>query len=217
MKRRFVIPAAVAMALHALLLFGFRRSHGLPPPPPPADRTCTAPIDFRVSEVPPDADTAAAVAPRGSPDARPELPEPPPSTLPHSFTMPPAEPHPGPIHSASLITCGPMGDPNDKGEWNCLGPIGYKLLDNPPRTRSQVAPVYPYDAAHDGRTGSVWVEFTVDETGGVLNPRVSRSTDPVFEAPTLRAVAKWRFEPGRRSGHVVRFRMALPVVFALTP
>ena len=59
------------------------------------------------------------------------------------------------------------------------------------------------------------MEFVVDEAGRVLDPHVVRSNDPVFEAPTLRAVAKWRFEPGRKNGQVVRFRMSVPVAFAV--
>ena len=31
----------------------------------------------------------------------------------------------------------------------------------------------------------------------------------------LRAVAKWRFEPGRRHGQIVRFRMVVPIHFSL--
>ena len=95
------------------------------------------------------------------------------------------------------------------------GPVRSDLLDNAPRTRTQIAPVYPYEAKVNGRPGEVVVEFIVDESGRVLEPRVVRSTDPIFEAATVRAVSKWRFEPGRRDGRVVRFRMAVPVAFAL--
>ncbi len=59
------------------------------------------------------------------------------------------------------------------------------------------------------------VEFIVEETGRVLDPRVLDSTDRVFEEATLRAVAKWRFEPGTRDGRIVRFRMTVPGVFSL--
>jgi TonB family protein len=61
----------------------------------------------------------------------------------------------------------------------------------------------------------VEVEFTVDETGAVVNPWVVSSTRRSFEEPTLRAVEKWRFVPGRRLGQVVSFRMRVPVLFNL--
>ncbi|MEO5961553.1 MAG: energy transducer TonB, partial [Opitutaceae bacterium] len=63
--------------------------------------------------------------------------------------------------------------------------------------------------------GEVLVNFMVDEAGRVSEARVVRSSDSVFEEPTLRAVSKWRFEPGRVHGDLVRFRMSVPVVFSL--
>jgi periplasmic protein TonB len=61
----------------------------------------------------------------------------------------------------------------------------------------------------------VVVEFIVDERGRVIEPRVVRSTNRIFDDATLQAVAKWQFEPGRRDGKIVRFRMSAPVVFSL--
>lgn len=50
----------------------------------------------------------------------------------------------------------------------------------------------------------------------VVNPFVVSSTDHRFEEASLRAVSKWRFEPGKHHGRVVRFRMSVPLVFRLT-
>jgi len=88
-------------------------------------------------------------------------------------------------------------------------------LDNTPRTRSQAAPAYPAAERTAGITGEVLVEFIVDESGRVLNPRVVRSSGVAFESPTLRAVMRWRFEPGKKDGRLVRFRMMVPVRFNL--
>jgi protein TonB len=79
----------------------------------------------------------------------------------------------------------------------------------------QASPVYPVQDKSLGVTGAVEVEFTVDETGAVINPWVVSSTHRSFEEPTLRAVEKWRFVPGRHHGQVVRFRMRVPVLFNL--
>ena len=84
-------------------------------------------------------------------------------------------------------------------------------LDATPRARSQMPPKYPAEAARESRSGEVWVEFVVIEDGTVRNPRVIRATDSVFVEATLRAIERWRFEPGRRDGRVVRFRLAVPV------
>jgi protein TonB len=90
------------------------------------------------------------------------------------------------------------------------------MLDNPPHTRTQVSPAYPFEAQKAGLTGTVWVEFVVDTSGYVHDPVAVRSTDRVFEAASVRAVSRWRFEPGKRDGRPVSFRMVVPVVFNLT-
>ncbi len=61
--------------------------------------------------------------------------------------------------------------------------------------------------------GTVYVIFIVDESGRVVQPRVQRSSDPIFERPALNAIKRWRFEPGKRGGEPVRFRMRVPITF----
>lgn len=216
METRFVIPAAVALSLHALALVnGHQHDRGGTVPP---KETAPTLIPFPLMEifqepVPPGNEPAGASSAAGNP----ELPEPPPDAsreglhidLPRTPTVP------GPINPTSTISAkgwgigeGAVGIPGDRL-------ISMAALDNPPRTRARVAPVYPFEAKNSGRAGEVLVEFVVDESGRVVNPRVVRSSDVVFEAPTLKAVAKWRFEPGRVQGQPVRFRMALPVQFSV--
>ena len=217
MKRLFLVPTA--LAFHAILLFGFRRGAAVvadpvihaPADPKPKD---AIEIEWPASREPKD----TPVASYGKPDAsHSELLEPPVNVTPIAITIPVSMPNPRPPDSRLTVINGPWGDPASP-TWLGLrgsGPVSPDHLDNPPRTRTQLAPVYPYEARVDGRPGEVLVEFVVDEAGRVLDPHVVRSNDPVFEAPTLRAVAKWRFEPGRKNGQVVRFRMSVPVAFAV--
>ena len=95
------------------------------------------------------------------------------------------------------------------------GVISTDLLDNAPRARFQAAPIYPFEAKRTGTQGEVHVEFVVDERGCVTDPRVVRSSNRMFDEATLRAVAKWQFEPGRRHGAAIKFRMTVPVMFNL--
>jgi len=60
---------------------------------------------------------------------------------------------------------------------------------------------------------TVYVLFVVDQRGRVENPLIQSSTDPQFEAPALTAVKQWKFEPGKRSGQAVKFRMRVPITF----
>jgi protein TonB len=85
-------------------------------------------------------------------------------------------------------------------------------LDQKPR------PIYQSSPALDAQVrkkapGTVYVLFVVDQNGRVENPVVQGSTDPVFEKPALAAVKQWKFEPGKRKGQPVRFRMRVPVIF----
>lgn len=61
--------------------------------------------------------------------------------------------------------------------------------------------------------GTVYVLFIVNQSGRVENPMVQKSSDPVFENPALTAVKQWKFEPGKRNGKAVRFRMRVPISF----
>jgi len=219
MKRNFALPVALAAVFHAALLFGFRTPHLVANDKEPSRKMPSKPPPrIEVVPEPPPSEPAteeAALAKGSSETPRPELPEPPPRD---DSTRPPmVPPTTKPVFTGDSpkVDLNPPGRPDGRLVGPAEGPIGAALLDNPPRARLQAAPQYPYEARRDGLTGSVSVEFTVDETGAVLDPHVVAATDRSFEEATLRAVAKWRFEPGKRAGRIVRFRMALPVVFNL--
>lgn len=89
-------------------------------------------------------------------------------------------------------------------------------LDRPPRALSQAVPIYPYEERLAGVAGQVLVEFTVDERGEVIEPRVRESSSAAYAKSALAAVAHWKFEPGRRAGEVVRYRLTVPIIFTLT-
>jgi protein TonB len=86
-------------------------------------------------------------------------------------------------------------------------------LDQRPRVIFQRVPSYPPELRRANRQGTVYVTFTVDVRGRVVNPKVEQSTDPAFERPALEAVRQWRFEPGTRNGQKVQFKMRIPITF----
>ena len=81
-------------------------------------------------------------------------------------------------------------------------------LDVQPRILAQNAPAYPYELNQAKIEGSVLVEFVVDGEGVVRDAKVVRSTNLEFEAPTLTAVAKWKFAPGKKQGRNVSTRVS---------
>lgn len=60
----------------------------------------------------------------------------------------------------------------------------------------RVQPIYPLHARRRGVEGWVTVEFAIAEDGSVVNP-VIVDAEPrgVFDAATIKAVSKWRYQP----------------------
>ncbi len=88
-------------------------------------------------------------------------------------------------------------------------------LSQQPVARYQARPDYPYEMKRDGRTGEVLVDFIVDTNGNVRRAFAARSSSPEFEEAACRAVARWKFKPGRRGGVPVFVHMQVPIVFSL--
>ena len=98
----------------------------------------------------------------------------------------------------------------DDGEGG--GTFSVADLDQQPRV------LYPHNptmtpAIRRKAPGTVYIVFLVDEEGRVQNPVIQQSPDPVFDRPALDAIKKWKFEPGKRNGKPVRFRMRQPITF----
>lgn len=88
-------------------------------------------------------------------------------------------------------------------------------LDQRPEPRFQPGPRYPVALKRAGITGSVVLQFIVDNTGDVRDAIVVKSTHREFEAPALEAVAKWKFRPGKKGNQAVNSRMEGEIEFQL--
>ncbi len=219
MERHFVIPVVIAAVLHGLL-FGVPRGTVPPvggddviaPPrtPPPFPPPTIEVVDRHSDDI---------KTPTGSPNPALRTIDEPQIETKNGFVVP-VQPQPVTTYmpdKTMRIDFGPASSTGPGEGGIDLGNIVTRAaLDHQPRARVQVAPAYPFEARHEGRTGEVAVAFVVDEAGRVLDPQVASSTDPVFNEAALKAVSKWRFEPGTVHGRVVRFRMAVPMRFSLT-
>jgi len=85
-------------------------------------------------------------------------------------------------------------------------------LDQKPRAVYQPGPQITKEMRAKA-PGTVHIIFIVDQRGRVENPIVQNSTDPVFDRAALNAIKQWKFEPGKRSGEPVKFRMRVPITF----
>jgi len=88
-------------------------------------------------------------------------------------------------------------------------------LDEKPRAMFQPGPTYTTEMQR-AAPATVYVIFTVDQRGRVENPMVQGSANPIFDAAALNAIKQWKFEPGKRNGQPVRFRMRVPITFPKT-
>jgi protein TonB len=218
MDRHFLVPATIAAALHAGLLLGIRPDAAELPKSPVKPTTIVTPFVMPPDAPPPiEENEREAVHCNGAPP-RPALDEPPPMDRPSPFVV---QVDRGRINITHLhvdkipMTPGVPGGPGDRPGFDGGKILSHGDLENTPRARVTAAPAYPFEARRNGQTGEVVVEFVVDEAGNVHTPTVARSSDRVFEEAALRAVARWKFEPGKRDGKAVRFRMALPIQFTL--
>jgi protein TonB len=85
-------------------------------------------------------------------------------------------------------------------------------LDQKPRCIYQPSPIIN-PKLRKKAPGTVYIIFAVDQTGKVQNPVVQKTTDSIFNKSALAAVKQWKFEPGKRNGSPVRFRMRVPITF----
>ena len=102
------------------------------------------------------------------------------------------------------------------GVWSEDAVYGLSELPVPPLLIKSVLPKYPEQAREQWITGTVIVEFVVDEEGNVRNPFIYKTSNPVFNEAALDAVKQWRFEPGELNGKPVKVRVRQPLPFLLS-
>ncbi len=214
MDRKLAIPAAIAGSVHAILLFGFST-------PPANDAKAQSAHEGRplapiIQLEPQDPEIVAGeVVSKRAGSILPGLQEVVSDKRPGDIAIELTAPR------TKVDDVGRIDKVGDGGLSEALENIGrhgiatLASLDNTPNTRFQVSPEYPYSLKASGVTGEVLVEFVVDVNGRVRDVRVIKSSHPDFDAPTIRAVSKWRFEPGRRNNVPVAFRMSAPVTFRI--
>ncbi len=75
---------------------------------------------------------------------------------------------------------------------------------------------YPEEAKKEGIQGKVFVSFTVDKKGEVVDAEIARGVHSALDAEALRVVelmSEWT--PGKKDGQAVNVRYTMPVNFKL--
>ena len=216
---RYILPVSFAAVTHAALLFGFPGKtvrelvHVIevtipPAPPPPEDPVVPPPATKNAADEP--------VKPLVGGPTPPELdPVPTVSKITDLIVVEDLRPrNPGKDVKIIPTISGP-GGPGVAGLPEGPVVILGSQLDSAPRAKVQPSPDYPARMRQDGIGGSVTVEFDVNTSGNVVRAAAVSYTHREFVEPALRAVRAWRFEPGRRDGRIVPFRMAVPIEFGI--
>lgn len=82
-----------------------------------------------------------------------------------------------------------------------------------PRPIAQPAPQYPPELQRNKVSGEVRATFVVRPSGNTDLVRIVHSTNPAFEEPTIRAIRRWRFQPGEKDGEAVSARVFINIPF----
>lgn len=104
-------------------------------------------------------------------------------------------------------------------EADTAGAYELSVVTSPPRAlnarafANSLARLYPPELRDSGRSGEVSVRFIVEPDGRTSHPRVTRSSNPAFDIPTLHAVRTMRFDPARLGGQPVRVWVELPIAW----
>lgn len=103
----------------------------------------------------------------------------------------------------------PIGseEPNGTGEQVVYGPASGRTLDEPPSAIQRPRPMYLREWIEAGRTGTVTVEFYIDEKGRVRFPSIVGEADEYLAAAALDAVKRWQFRPATQQGRPVLTRV----------
>lgn len=219
---KYVIPATIAATVHVALLTLAPEHPPIvievpldKPPLPPIPKVPDDPIALPPEDRPV---SVEQVKPLLGKPAPPSNEEPPPMRIPDGVITIPIDNRPRPFdHSVNQLPdrIGSEAGVPDGIDLARVPMLTRAMLDNAPRAKVQIPPDYPYAMKQNGSSGSVTVEFAVDTGGRVTRAEALSYTDREFVEPAVRAVRKWRFEPGRRDGKAVPFRMTIPIEFSI--
>lgn len=93
-------------------------------------------------------------------------------------------------------------------------PVIHTSVDVNPQPMRTPPPAYPDEMKTQGVSGMVVLDIVIDDQGKVNQAEVVKSTGDAFNSPSLDAVKKWVFKPGKKDGSNVWVRLRLPMKFA---
>lgn len=162
-------------------------------------------------------DTETETITRRKPPPPPPPKQPPPPPKMHVASEAPPKNEPLPFNIPSLGLSANVGGGPFLGEMAAGAPGGgLGLFEGDIIPLQRIAPQYPRQAARDGVTGYVKVEFTVNPDGSVRDARAIESKPRgVFDASAITAALKWKFKPKVQDGQAVAQKGVVQIDFSL--
>ena len=211
---RFLWPVIIAAGLHGALLLSFADKPLVDDPPKTKDKPWVKPTVDPLPVDLPEPETGSTSETAGGPAPLPHIPDILRPLTPETIFTVPVMARSVAINPVNKLPK-EMGDLPGAGDGPGIGPslpdVGH--LDRIPRATVRPAPTYPDAMRKSATNGSVTVEFVVDTTGRVISADAVRWSHREFVDPAVRAVMRWRFEPGTQNRRRVSFRMAVPIEF----
>ncbi len=215
------------LALGALLTLNYPKggenTPDAPEPPAPVEITVASPKteEIPAPQQPPEAE--AGQRPPALPPSPQTLPPQPQRPLPpRQVTLPPPpmallppQPHPT-GNPAAVSALAPAAVAEEDAPPAPAAVYDFGEVDAAPRPRTPIRPVFPLRARREGVSGTVLLEFIVDESGTPRGVRIASATPPgYFEQAALAAVANTFFTPAVKDRHAVPCKVTLPLVFQM--
>lgn len=155
---------------------------------------------------------------RRKPPPPPPPKQPPPPPKMHVSSEAPPKNEPLPFNIPNLGLSANVGGGPFIGEMAVGSPGGggMGLFEGDIIPLQRIAPQYPRQAARDGVSGYVKIEFTVNPDGSVKDARVIEGKPRgVFDAAAITAALKWKFKPKVVDGRPVAQKGIVQVDFNL--
>ena len=207
MSRNLIIALVVSLLLHGVFFFGgqFLKPHSASKPVAKESPT------VQLMPIPPlELDKSETMPEPGEPTDLSDIVPPMQADVPSNSDVPFIQQIQQPLQISMTRPTGVIAIPKSRlggGLGEGLGNIfDLANLDKNPEPVLRPLPVYPFDLRRAGIEGQVTVEFMVDFTGNVRDPRIVSSSNRGFDHSVLDGVLKWKFSPGKKGGMAVTTR-----------
>jgi len=94
--------------------------------------------------------------------------------------------------------------------------VGERGVTTPKVVQKVEEPQYTEQAREAKTQGTVVLNLEIDTKGRARNIHVTRGIDPGLDANAIKAIAMWKFDPGRKNGKPVATHATIEVHFHLT-